>query len=137
MSDTGKIPLRIDDGGLTEVGVVGDLGRGEEIRSVRFVGDQAYVVTFRQIDPLFIIDLTDPRNPEVKGELEIPGFSTYLEPYGKDAVWAVASSLPLDFSHIAQGDWSDAKSFQAKIRSRGLSRPGGYAEAVVEIVTGP
>ncbi len=65
---------------LTEVGKVGDLGRGERIFSVRFAGDIGYVVTFRQVDPLYVIDLADPTAPSVAGELKIPGFSTYLHP---------------------------------------------------------
>ena len=67
---------------LTEVGKVGDLGRGERIFSVRFTGDIGYVVTFRQVDPLYVIDLADPAAPAVAGELKIPGFSTYLHPIG-------------------------------------------------------
>ena len=67
---------------LTEVGKVGDLGRGERIFSVRFAGDIGYVVTFRQVDPLYVIDLADPTAPAVAGELKIPGFSTYLHPIG-------------------------------------------------------
>lgn len=67
---------------LTEVGRVGDLGRGERIFSVRFAGDTGYVVTFRQVDPLYVIDLADPTAPSVAGELKIPGFSTYLHPIG-------------------------------------------------------
>lgn len=62
------------------VGKVEDMAKGEMIKSVRFVGNMAYVVTFRQTDPLFVIDLTDPENPAVKGELKIPGFSEYLHP---------------------------------------------------------
>ena len=58
----------------------GDLGVTEIIRSVRFMGDVAYVVTFRQTDPLYVIDLSDPRNPRTAGELKIPGFSSYLHP---------------------------------------------------------
>ena len=67
---------------LTEVGRVGNLGRGERIFSVRFAGDTGYVVTFRQVDPLYVIDLADPTAPSVAGELKIPGFSTYLHPIG-------------------------------------------------------
>ena len=67
---------------LAEVGLVGDLGRGERIFSVRFAGDIGYVVTFRQVDPLYVIDLADPTAPSVAGELKIPGFSTYLHPIG-------------------------------------------------------
>ena len=67
---------------LTEVGKVDDLGRGERIFSVRFAGDIGYVVTFRQVDPLYVLDLSDPSSPSVAGELKIPGFSTYLHPLG-------------------------------------------------------
>lgn len=59
-----------------------DLAPGETVRATRFDGDRLYVVTFRQIDPLFMIDLSDPARPEVLAELEIPGWSTYLEPLG-------------------------------------------------------
>ncbi len=52
----------------------------ESLFGTRFAGDRAYVVTFRQVDPLWIVDLSDPALPVVKGELEIPGYSTYLEP---------------------------------------------------------
>ncbi len=65
---------------LVQLGQVGELGLDERIFAVRFLGDIAYVVTFRQIDPLYTVDLTDPANPVVRGELKIPGFSTYLHP---------------------------------------------------------
>ncbi|MCB0995155.1 MAG: beta-propeller domain-containing protein, partial [Acidimicrobiales bacterium] len=67
---------------LESVGEVTDLGRGERIYAVRFIGSQAYVVTFRQVDPLYVVDLADPTAPRVAGELKIPGFSTYLHPIG-------------------------------------------------------
>lgn len=72
--------LYILNNNMQIVGKVEDLAKGESIESVRFVGDMAYVVTFRQTDPLFVIDLSDPENPTVKGELKIPGFSEYLHP---------------------------------------------------------
>lgn len=65
---------------LIRVGMVDGLGETEQIYSVRFLGDVAYVVTFRQTDPLYTIDLSDPRDPKVMGELEIPGYSAYLHP---------------------------------------------------------
>jgi hypothetical protein len=68
------------DATLTAVGSVGDLGKGETIRSVRFVGDTAYVVTFRQTDPFYVVDLSDPTAPRVAGELKLPGYSGYLHP---------------------------------------------------------
>ncbi len=72
--------LYILNNNMQIVGKVEDMAKGETIQSVRFVGSMAYVVTFRQTDPLFVIDLTDPENPTVKGELKIPGFSDYLHP---------------------------------------------------------
>lgn len=56
--------------------------RGETLHATRFDGDRLYVVTFRQIDPLFIVDLADPAAPVLSGVLEVPGWSTYLEPLG-------------------------------------------------------
>ena len=67
---------------LVEVGSVGEMGKGERIFSVRFIGEAAYVVTFRQTDPLYVVDLSDPTNPTVAGELKIPGYSAYLHPLG-------------------------------------------------------
>ncbi len=67
---------------LDEVGHLDGLGIGEEVQSVRFMGDTGYVVTFRQTDPLYALDLSDPRAPRSLGELKIPGFSEYLHPIG-------------------------------------------------------
>ena len=74
---------------LVEVGSVGDIGRGERVQSVRFAGDIGYVVTFRQIDPFYTVDLSDPAAPAVVGELKIPGFSSYLHPLGDGLVLGV------------------------------------------------
>ncbi len=72
--------LETDGQALVEIGAVDGLGRTEQIYSVRFVGDTGYVVTFRQTDPLFVIDLSEPTAPTLRGELEIPGYSAYLHP---------------------------------------------------------
>lgn len=72
--------LLIFDENLKEVGKLTDLARGERIYSARFMEDKAYIVTFKQVDPLFVIDVEDPKNPTVLGELKIPGFSNYLHP---------------------------------------------------------
>ncbi len=69
-----------DQGSLEQVGLVSGLGVTEDIFAVRFAGDVGYVVTFRQIDPLYVLDLSDPTNPQSLGELKIPGFSRYLHP---------------------------------------------------------
>ncbi len=84
--------LRESSGALMEVGSVGDLGNGEAVQSVRFDGDIGYVVTFRQIDPFYTVDLSDPENPRVVGELKIPGFSSYLHPIGDGLVLGVGSA---------------------------------------------
>ena len=74
--------FEIDEDSLDQVGQLDGLGPTESIYAVRFLGDQAYVVTFRQIDPLYVIDLSDPDTPVLAGELKIPGFSSYLHPLG-------------------------------------------------------
>ncbi len=74
--------LTVLDSELKTVGEIKDLAKGERVYSVRFMGDIAYFVTFRQTDPLFSVDLSDPENPQVLGELKIPGFSEYMYPYG-------------------------------------------------------
>lgn len=66
---------------LEKIGEVAGFAPDEKIYSVRYVGDKAYVVTFKQTDPLFVIDLSNPENPQILGELKLPGYSTYLHPY--------------------------------------------------------
>ncbi len=74
---------------LEQVGVVGGLGQGERIFSVRYVGDVAYVVTFRQTDPFYVIDTSTPTDMKVLGELKIPGVSNYLHPISDTLVLGV------------------------------------------------
>ena len=74
---------------LVQVGQVGDMGKGERIYAVRFVGDVGYVVTFRQTDPFYTIDLSDPANPVVRGELKITGYSGYLHPIDENLVLGI------------------------------------------------
>jgi hypothetical protein len=64
------------------IGQLGGIGRGERVYAVRFIDDLAYVVTFRQVDPLHVIDLSNPEQPVLRGELHIPGYSSYLHPIG-------------------------------------------------------
>ncbi len=82
---------------LSVVGSVGGLAPRETIQSARFIGDRGYVVTFEQIDPLFTLDLSDPTNPIVKGELKVPGFSTFLVPMDADHILAVGQYIPDEF----------------------------------------
>ncbi len=76
-------------GALTQVGQVGNLGRNEDIYAVRYIADKAYVVTFRQTDPLYVIDLSDPTDPTTEGELKITGYSAYLHPVGENLLLGV------------------------------------------------
>ena len=81
--------LARNDATLDVVGQVGDMGRGERIFAVRYVGDVAYVVTFRQTDPFYTVDLSDPTDPRVRGELKITGYSGYLHPIAPDRVLGI------------------------------------------------
>ena len=74
------------DNNLNPCGSIKDLALGEKIYSVRFMGKKAYVVTFVEIDPLFVLDLANPYNPKVLGELKIPGYITYMHPYDENHI---------------------------------------------------
>jgi|GEM_PF-452713 len=76
--------LYVLDKEMKVVGRIEGIARGESIKSVRFMGDRAYMVTFVQVDPLFVISLKDPENPTILGELKIPGYSEYLHPYDEN-----------------------------------------------------
>ncbi|WP_199044277.1 beta-propeller domain-containing protein [Glycomyces salinus] len=81
--------LEVGPNDLTEVGQVTDLGPDERIYAVRFIGETGYVVTFRQTDPLYTLDLSDPADPRVTGELKITGYSAYLHPVGEGRLLGV------------------------------------------------
>ena len=81
--------LRHTGGALVQAGRIGELGKGERVYAVRMIGDTGYVVTFRQIDPLYTVDLSLPERPRVLGELKIPGYSAYLHPIGEDLLLGV------------------------------------------------
>lgn len=78
--------LYVLDSDLKIVGKLQGLAKGEQIYSVRFIGDRVYLVTFKSIDPLFVIDLSDATNPKVLGELKIPGVSDYLHPFDENHI---------------------------------------------------
>jgi len=111
------------DKDLKIVGRVLDLGLQERIYSARFIEDKGYLVTFRQTDPFYVLDLSNPKKPELKGELKIPGYSSYLHPITKDKIlgfgqedWRVKISLfdvtlpenPKEIAkYILDESWSD------------------------------
>ena len=86
MSSESSNNMYVLDDDLDIIGSVEGLAPGERVYSSRFMGDKAYMVTFRQVDPLFVMDLSDPKNPEVLGELKITGVSEYLHPYDEDHI---------------------------------------------------
>lgn len=86
-----KSYITVFDSQLKETGRTEAFGIGESIQSARFMGDTAYVVTFLQTDPLFVIDLSDPAKPVLVGELKIPGFSSYLHPAGENLVIGIGT----------------------------------------------
>ena len=77
---------------LNEVGSVKNLAKNEEIYSARFLGDYAYFVTYRNTDPLFCADLSNPSKPKIVSELKMPGFSDYLHPFGKDKLFGLGET---------------------------------------------
>lgn len=77
---------------LETVGELRGIAPGEDIYAARFMGDTAYLVTFYQTDPLFVLDLSDPASPGVTGELKIPGFSNYLHPYAENLLIGIGTA---------------------------------------------
>ena len=95
------------DGELTPIGSVDGFAEGERIYSVRFDGDRAFVVTFRQVDPLFVFDLSDPSSPAIVGELHVPGYSSYLQVIDRNHLLAVGRSTESQSTKVTLYDISD------------------------------
>jgi len=81
------------DASLKQVGKVENIAPGESIYAARFLGDRAFLVTFVQVDPLFTVDLSDPSNPRILGELKIPGYSEYLQPYDENHIIGIGKEV--------------------------------------------
>ena len=88
--------LYIFDNTMELVGRIDDIAPGERIYSARFMGDRGYMVTFKTVDPLFAIDLSDPENPVVMGALKIPGYSNYLHPYDENHLIGIGKDTVVD-----------------------------------------
>lgn len=122
---------------MQTVGKLGNLAKGERIYSARFMGNRAYLVTFKQVDPLFAIDLTTPENPFVAGELKIPGYSEYLHPYDENHLIGIGhEAIAYGDSAIPQGlkmalfDVSNMQNprelYSVKIGDKGTNTPLTY-----------
>jgi uncharacterized secreted protein with C-terminal beta-propeller domain len=95
-SESAVTTLALEDDALVTLGQVTGLGVTERIYAVRFIGDVGYVVTFRETDPLYTLDLSDPSDPTVVGELKILGYSAYLHPMGDDLLLGVGQDADLE-----------------------------------------
>ena len=88
---------------MNQIGSLTDIAVGETMYSSRFIGDKAYLVTYKNTDPLFVISLADPSNPEILGELKIPGYSTYLHPYDEDHLIGIGMETEEKIIRDSQG----------------------------------
>jgi uncharacterized secreted protein with C-terminal beta-propeller domain len=104
-NNTSKNNLYILDENMKLVGKIEGLAKGERIYSTRFMGNRCYVVTYRNVDPLFVLDLSDSENPEVLGELKIPGYSQYLHPYDENHLIGIGKDTIVKVSD----DWNGEK----------------------------
>ena len=96
---------------LKKIGESDKVAEGERMYASRFMGNKAYLVTFKNTDPLFVIDLSDPTNPEVLGELKIPGYSTYLHPYDENHIIGIGMNteevVHRDYNGRVTGTWTE------------------------------
>ena len=93
------------DSNLKRVGNIEGIAPGEKIYSVRFVGDRLYMVTFKKVDPFFVIDVGDPANPKILGKLKIPGYSDYLHPYDENHIIGFGKEA-VDPSELEKEGWN-------------------------------
>ena len=140
-TNTSTNALFVLDKTMQPVGELEDLAKGERIYSTRFMGNRCYIVTFKQVDPLFAIDLSVPEKPFVAGELKIPGYSEYLHPYDENHLIGFGHeattynygygdvSIPLGLK-MALFDVSDMNSpkelYSVKIGDKGTNTPLTY-----------
>ena len=92
LSESQLVVFEEQESVLKSIGQAGGLGKGESLYSARLLDDIGFAVTFRQIDPFYVLDLSDPTDPEVVGELKIPGFSTYLHPIDENYVVGIGQN---------------------------------------------
>jgi len=130
IGESGVTVLAERDQRLVPVGAVGGLGRGEQIRAVRFLGDLGVVVTFRQTDPLYTLDLGDPTAPRLLGELKIPGYSAYLHPIGDGRLLGIGQDATETGQVLGlQASLFDLRDLTAPIRTDTLNLGEASSEA--------
>lgn len=117
-------------GELVQIGQVGGLGQGERIYSVRFIDEVAYVVTFRETDPLYTVDVSDPSAPEVRGELKINGYSAYLHPLDETHLLGIGQDATEDGQTLGtQVSIFDVSDLADPVRTHQFTLAEGYSEA--------
>ncbi len=138
VNDTYVTVFKINDDSFDEVGRAEGIAEGERLYAVRFINDRAYLVTFLQVDPFFVMDLSDPTSPKVQGELKIPGFSTYLHPLDGNRI------IGLGFGATDEGDFGWRQGIKLalfdvsdpsnpiEVGSRVFGSRGSYSSAVEE-----
>jgi hypothetical protein len=127
---SGVYVLTPDEKSLNLLGKVEGLGKGERIYAVRFVGPVGYVVTFRQTDPLYTVDLRDPAKPTVMGELKIAGYSAYLHPAGAGRLIGIGQDATEQGRVTGtQVSLFDIGNLAAPSRLAQFTLPGGHSEA--------
>jgi len=125
------------DMGMNKLDSIENLAEKETIRAVRFIKDKGYVVTFQNIDPLFVLDLSDPTNISVSGELKIPGFSTYLHPVSDTVLWGIAEDLTVKQVTENGQTWNSVERFGVKISLFDVSDPAHPTEITALNILGP
>lgn len=132
-SHSGVYVLETKGDRLVQVGKVDGLGKGERIYAVRFVGPVGYVVTFRQTDPLYTVDLRDPTAPVVRGELKIPGYSAYLHPIDDTRLLGIGQdATDTGQTRGTQVALFDVSDLAAPTRVAHYTLPGRFSEAEVD-----
>ncbi|RJP89591.1 MAG: hypothetical protein C4518_09845 [Desulfobacteraceae bacterium] len=121
---------------LNVIGSIRDLAPGERLYSARFAGERGFLVTFVQVDPLFTLDLSDPANPAVAGELKVPGYSTYLHPLNENYLLSVGQDTIVEGDIVKNGglqlsiyDISDFSDPQL-LHTEKIGDSGTYSEAM-------
>ncbi len=84
--------ITVFDADLKQIGLVQNIAPGEQIYATRFMGKKGYLVTFKSVDPFFVLDLSDPKDPKITGQLKIPGFSNYLHPISENLIIGIGKN---------------------------------------------
>ncbi len=127
LQNTSKNNVYILNSDLKTIGKLEGLAEGERIYSTRFAGDRIYMVTFKQVDPLFVIDASDPTRPTVKGQLKIPGYSTYLHMVDENHIFGFGYDTD-------ENQWGGTVTGGLKISLFDVTRPDNPKELYAEVI---